>query len=206
VVALARVGRRLHLAQQGVHFVAAHLPTGPDRAVTCHAGQHRLDPGLNKLTVAQIGQFIQHVADQGGRTDGAKDGGGLAHGNRAAAKGFDGQAKTMQIGGGVQNPRGIIRRQFNDFGDQQRLRGDARVGHLAFQPFIDQPFMRGMLIDDDDALRRLGDDVVFMHLRAGRPQWAVGGINAGCLDPGRRAFGKTGLRGLKGKRTRQCRV
>ena len=35
----------------------------------------------------------------------------------------------------------------------------------AFQAFIDQPLMRGVLVDDDDAGRGLGDDPVFMQLR-----------------------------------------
>ena len=34
--------------------------------------------------------------------------------------------------------------------------------------------MRGMLIDDDESIRRLRQNVILMHLRARRPQGIIG--------------------------------
>ena len=41
---------------------------------------------------------------------------------------------------------------------------NAVFGHLMFEFFIDQPFVRGVLVDDHHTVTGLGNDVVFMHL------------------------------------------
>ena len=66
--------------------------------------------------------------------------------------------------------------------------------HLPLQAFVDQPLMGGVLVDDDDAGRRLGDDVVFMHLRAGGAQRRrlVRRLRSLGLEARRRRFGKAG--------------
>ncbi len=56
--------------------------------------------------------------------------------------------------------------ELDHFGDEQDLARDPAIGESALQPFIDQPLMRGMLIDDDQRVSSLGDDEGAVNLRA----------------------------------------
>ena len=101
--------------------------------------------------------------------------------------------------------------QFDDRRDQQKLTGDARRRPLFLQPLVDEPLMGGMLIDDDDAVARLGDDIGVVHLRPRRAERGgevglagaiamgarIGGGRPGSQS-GLRLFGEAGWRGAAG--------
>ncbi len=164
MVALAGMRRGLHVAQQGVHLFGAHPATRTDRAVTGNAGQDRLDPGLHGLAAAQIREFVQDVADHRLGIDLAQNRRGFAHRDGPTAKGFNGQAQSGQVAGDLHQLCRFTGRQLHDFGDQQCLCGHPVFGHLAFQLFINQPFMRRVLIDDHHAGCGLCDDVILVDL------------------------------------------
>jgi len=85
----------------------------------------------------------------------------------------------------IEQPRGVFGGHLHHLGDQQRLRGDARLGHLRLEPLVDKPLVRGVLIDDDHAMGGLRDDVVLVDLRPRGAQWPVLGQRLGQgLDPG----------------------
>ena len=77
--------------------------------------------------------------------------------------------------------------------------------HLAFEALVDQTFVRGVLIDDDDARLRLCDDVILVHLRAGGAQWhargralGLGGRLGPCAVAALHVGETGGLRGVAG--------
>ena len=101
VVALAGERRRLHLAQEGVHLLGAHLAAGADRTVAGHAGQDGVDLRLHEGRVPGLGEFVENVAKEGFAVHRAEDGRGLADGDGIAAErfrfDFDG---TLRLGSG----------------------------------------------------------------------------------------------------------
>ena len=103
-----------------------------------------------------VGQFVEDVAEKGCAVDGAKNGGGFADGDGAAAEGFDRQAHLGQRRGGVQKAGGVGGGEIDDLGYQQGLGADASLGLLAFQAFVDEAFVGGVLVYDDDAAWRSG--------------------------------------------------
>ncbi len=44
------------------------------------------------------------------------------------------------------------------------------------QPFIDDTLVRGVLVDDDEAVARLRHDVSFVHLRTRRSERVIEGV------------------------------
>ena len=56
--------------------------------------------------------------------------------------------------------------EFDDIGDQQDLPRHARLGDSSFELLVDDAFMSGVLIDDNEAVAGLRHDVGLVHLRA----------------------------------------
>jgi hypothetical protein len=90
------------------------------------------------------------------------------------------EAHAGEVVGVVEEALGVGGRKLHDLGDEERLGGDARLVHLALELLVDEAFVGRVLVHDDDAGGRLGDDVVGVDLRAGGAE---------------RAFGRLGFRG-----------
>jgi hypothetical protein len=177
VVALARVGRGLHLAQQGVHL-RAPFSRRPARtaAVAGHGGADLFQPLLQGQGLAVLGQVVGDVADQAGGVGLAQQGRGLADQHGAGAEALDDQAQGRQFVGAGDDALGLGGVQLDHLGQQQGLAGDAAGGHLALHALVDQALVGGVLVDDDHAVAGLGDDVGLVHLGPGRAQREVDGI------------------------------
>ena len=63
--------------------------------------------------------------------------------------------------------RRLVVAEVDDDRHQQPLAGDAAVRQHRLQPLVDEALVRRVLVDDDDAVARLGDDIVLVQLRAG---------------------------------------
>ena len=63
--------------------------------------------------------------------------------------------------------------KFDDIGDQQDLPRHAGLGDRGFEFFVDDAFMGGVLIDNDEAVAGLRHDVSLMHLRARGPERVI---------------------------------
>jgi len=124
VIALAGMRRRLHLAQQRVHLVGLHAPTGPDRSVAGHARQNRVCARPHTADRTGVAQFIGHVAHQGGGVHRAERRGRLANGNAAGAERLHRQTEPGQIGGMFEDAGGVVTK-LHDLGNEQRLRRHA---------------------------------------------------------------------------------
>ena len=92
------------------------------------------------------------------------------HRDRACAKGLDLKPEPCKFRCKSKKPFRFGFAQLNNFRRQQSLLFNAVVCELRFKTFIDKPFMRGMLVDNDKAAGTLGDNVVFMNLRARRAE------------------------------------
>ena len=98
-----------------------------------------------------------------------------------------------------------------DGGDQQRLGGDLAVVERGLQLFVEDAFVRRVHVDDDQAVRVLGQDVDAVQLgqrvaeRRASPVDGFGGVNWGALAaaPVRRCLGWRGRR--RGRRQRRVR-
>ncbi len=64
----------------------------------------------------------------------------------------------------------VLFRQIDDIRYEQHLGGHFVFRQGCFQPFIDQPFVGRMLIHNHQAIFCLGNNVVFVDLRARCPQ------------------------------------
>ena len=56
--------------------------------------------------------------------------------------------------------------EFDDFGEQQRLAGDAAALHCATHAFENEAFVSGVLVHEDQAIFGLRDDIGLCHLSA----------------------------------------
>ena len=91
----------------------------------------------------------------------------LAHQDRAGAERLEDQAEAGQLVGRAHDALGLGGVELDDLGDQQRLARDAAGLHLGLHALVDQPLVRGVLVDDDDAVAGLGDDIGLVQLGAG---------------------------------------
>jgi len=98
VIALSGIGRRLHLAQEGVHLLRPEAAPGPDRAVAAHARQDRVETpperaalrrGDAALLVAAGLQGVENVCDEIARRGTDQRGRHLAHEHRPRPERLD---------------------------------------------------------------------------------------------------------------------
>src|SRR5690606_28545825 len=64
MIALAGMGRRLHLAEQRVHLLARQPPPGTHAAVAGERAAYRLQPLAQANSLAELGKVVGDVTDQ----------------------------------------------------------------------------------------------------------------------------------------------
>ena len=127
--------------------------------------------------------FSERVGDVAHEADGiglGEDRRHLAHRHGTGPETFKRQARGFQFDRMRQQPLDIALIHLDDGGNQQKLACNAGFRALAFQPLVDQALMGGMLIDDDDAIARLGDNIGVMQLRARGAERRIERIRQGC--------------------------
>ena len=187
MVALARVGRRLHLAQQGVHLGQAEDAPGADAAVTRHGRADLGQAFLERQGVADLGELVGEVAHQALDVGFAEQRRDLAHHHGARPEGLHHQTELGEL---LEARREAGRRllvEVDDLGDQQALAGHAVLGQGLLHALVDQALMGGVLVDDDHAVVGLGDDIGGVELAARRAQGIARGllVGGGRLGAGR---------------------
>src|SRR6185437_16497667 len=55
--------------------------------------------------------------------------------------------------------------ELDHFGEEEELALDAAIAEMLLHPLVDEAFMRGVLVDDDDAALGLRDDIGVVKLR-----------------------------------------
>ena len=97
----------------------------------------------------------------------AERGGHRADQHRRRAEALDFEAELGEFGSGAFEPVAIGLVELDDFGDQQRLAGDGAAFARGAHALEHQPLVRGVLVDDDQAVLGLGDDIGRRDLAAG---------------------------------------
>jgi hypothetical protein len=72
-----------------------------------------------------------------------------------------------------QQARHVALVHVDDGGDEKHLTLDACLFALPLQPLVDEALVRGMLIDDDDAIAGLGHDVGVVQLGPRRAERGI---------------------------------
>ena len=109
--------------------------------------------------VGQIRDHALHVSLAQHRWDGPNQ-----HCRRAEP--FEVEAEFLEFGDPRLQPVAGGFLQFDHFGQQQSLGRYTLPLHRAAHPLQRQPFMRGMLVDDDEAILGFRDDIGARHLSA----------------------------------------
>ena len=147
--------------------------------VAGEGGEPLIEPPSEALHSILGGKIGGEIANQAGEVPLRDDRRRLAHDDRAWAESLDEETERSELPGVRVDEGRRIRLEVDDERVQQRLPLDALPLALAFQFLVDDALMRRVLVNDDDFVRRLGDDVAVVHLRPRRPerrgQVALGG-------------------------------
>ena len=91
----------------------------------------------------------------------------LAHRDRARAERLDARARSAPARRArATQPLDVGLVELDDLRDQQNLPRDAGLLERGLHALVDDALMRGVLVDDDEAVARLRHDVGLVHLRA----------------------------------------
>ena len=211
MIALAGVRRRFHLAQQRVHLVGLEPPSRPHRAVARHGGGDVHQPALERQRLVPFGHVLGEIAHQRLRIRFAEHRGRFRNRDRAGAEGLEHEAEAGKLSRARGEPFNVGLIELDDLGDEQDLSSDAVTLEGGLHALVDDTLVRGVLIDDHDAVARLRHDVSLMQLRARSAERSVDEIGRGfCGDPcvrGGRAGIERGLCGFgkAGERSRALR-
>ena len=178
-------GGSFHVAQQAVHLGSAEAASGADGAVAGEAGDNGVKPGGQSRGLAQFGQFLGDVAQQGRGVGRAKGGRQSTdqHGTGAEDFEFDAEARQRISLGNQGGGLGVG--QVDDGGEQQSLAGNVAVQHLIAQRLMGEAFMGRVLIDQDEAaIGGHSDHIGVEHLGDGGTKRVVGLGGWGFGDPG----------------------
>jgi len=162
MVTLAAMRRGFHFAQQRVHFFGVEAASRADRHVAGERAGDFFKPLFQRKRIAGFGDVIGEIAHKAFEIGFAEHRGHFAHHHGIRAEGFDDKAQFRQLTrarGDAVHLGGI---EFHHFGNEQRLARDAAFGQRGLHALIDKTFMRRVLIDNDDAIRRLRHNIGFM--------------------------------------------
>ena len=167
VVALARMRRDLHLAKQRVHFRDRQDTPGPHRSVAGHGRRDMIQPVAKARARCQARPVRRRrrLAGPGCRSCPRVPGSPGPASRSAQNARSPGQGPPSSASRAFQ-PVAIRLVQFDHIGNQQRLAGDLpALGGLA-HPLEHEPFVGGMLVDNDEAVLCFGDDIGRRYLPA----------------------------------------
>ena len=173
MIALTGIGRRFHVAQQRIHFVRRQPPPGSHAAMARHTRCHCFKPVFQRPCAALGAQFRCQIFDQAFNIGIAEKGRRFPHRNRAVTEGFEHETEFGKFTGTLCQHIGVIRIECDDGRNEQPLRRDATIRQHPLQALVDEPLVRRVLIDDDEAIARLCHDVILMHLRTHRAERAI---------------------------------
>ena len=108
---------------------------------------------------AELGDFGGEVGEQARDVGLAERGGDRADQHRGRAEALELEAHAGKLARRAFEPVAIGLVELDHFGDQQRLAGDRAALARGAHPFEHQPLVRGMLVDDHQAVLGFGDDI-----------------------------------------------
>ena len=146
----------------------------------------RVEPSGEALRAVLGGEIGGEVADEAVEIAAGEERRRLAHEDRARAEGLDDEpegGEFLRMGRKERRGAGI---EVDDHGMEQDLALDPAPLPVALQGLVDDPLVGRVLVDEDEAVRRLGDDIGLVELGARRPERRRERRGLG-LEVGRRA-------------------
>lgn len=135
-----------------------------------------------------LGHVLGEIAQQAAGIGLAEQRRCLAHRDRARAEGFDGETERHQLLAALEQALDRRLIHLDDLGDQEDLPLHAVGRQRSLQPLVDDALMRGVLVDDDQAVTGLRDDVGLVDLGARGAERAIDEVGRRLrLDPHIRA-------------------
>ena len=181
MVALPRMRGDFHFTQERVHLGDRQDPPGADRAVARHRRRDMVEPFAQRQRLVERGEFVGEIGDEPGHVALPEHCGHAAHQHRMRAEAVEIEAEFAELGRARFEPIASRFVEFDHFGEEQRLAGDAAARHRLAHPFEHEPFVRGVLIDEDQPVWALGDDIGFRDLAAGDAEREVDRLGRGCV-------------------------
>ena len=124
-----------------------------------------ISAALERQRLVPFGHVLGEIAHERGRVDLTQHAGRLAHRDRAGAEALKHQAVAGKLLGARDEPLDVGFVELDDLGDQQDLARDAGLFERRLEALVDEAFVGGVLVDNDDAVPRLRHHVGFVHLR-----------------------------------------
>ena len=140
--------------------------TLPWQAMVESTWSSRADEQPLLLAIVFGRECVGEVLEQSFDVTGAEQRRHLAHDERRRTERLDHEPQPLQVLGSPKQQPGRLGVELDDFGDQQQLPRDPPIGEGSLQPLIDEAFMRGVLVNDDERILGLGDDEGVVELRA----------------------------------------
>src|SRR5215207_3314449 len=152
MVALACVQRLFHVPQKSVHLLDLELAAGADRMIASHGGEHAKDALFEALTGGHLAQITGDAADQCSVISPAEDGRHFAQDNGTRAERLDNETESLQEFTLRLEPSRRNGIEIDNLRNQKRLGAQCRIRQLLLHLLVDDPLMRRMLVNDDEAL------------------------------------------------------
>ena len=131
MIALAGIGRHVHLPQKRVHVLGLEATPGPHRIVAGDGGEHMVEPVLKCQRGAPVFETVDEIADKTRYVALGDRGRNLGYRNGTGAEGLDDETEFGQRRCPFDKPICFCRVEIDDDGDQKCLPGDGAGRTLA---------------------------------------------------------------------------
>ena len=139
-------------------FISSGLSARPERTEWWQANvaEPAVEPARERLRAVLGREIGGEIADEAGEVARRDRRRRFAHHHRAGAEALDDQAERGEFVRMRVDQRRRVGIEIDDQRGQQRLALDAALPALALELLVDDALVRGVLIDDDDAVARSG--------------------------------------------------
>ena len=163
--------REVALFEQRVDFIRAEGIAGFDGGFAGHHVEGGMDERFVGLTAAGLDKPIKEIGDERPDVHSMQESGETLYGEGAWAEDGEVDADLLEevrvLFGGLD----LCRRGVDGLGHEEALGFQGALEDALAEALIEDAFVEGVLVDDDDAVGRLGDEVGVMNLHDG-----VGGL------------------------------
>src|SRR5215467_16147148 len=138
--------------------------------MTGHRGCDLHQTSLQRQRLVPFIDMLGKIANEASAIDFAKERGRFAQSHGAGTERFNDQTIARELVGVTDEAFDIGFIELDDFGNEKDLPRHTSLGDRFLQSLIDDAFMRGMLVDDYQAVLRLRNDISVMNLGARRSE------------------------------------
>src|ERR1700746_574478 len=153
-----------------MHLLRLKPSPGAHRAVTGHRGCDLHQTPLQRQCLVPLAHMLGKIANEARAVDFAKERGRFAQSPGARTERFNDQAIARELPSMANEALDVGFIELDDFGNEKDLCRHTPLADRLLQSLINDPFMRGVLIDDYQAVLGLRYDISVMNLGARRSE------------------------------------